>query len=134
MWGDFQVISIQYDNLESATALGCVLGKVSFFINKDLIQQIVTRQMTRWNKPGFLQLSEISAFVATCWNLQEGGKIDKFLPSFYWQAVYPGSWQEERNFCVLMYTAKNATDLLQVVYFTCLLQLVNKLQKAIQFY
>ena len=60
------MISIQYDNLESATALGCVLGKVSFFINKDLIQQIVTKQMTRWNKPGFLQLSEISTFVATC--------------------------------------------------------------------
>ena len=32
------------------------------------------------------------------------------------------------------YTAKNATDLLQVVNFTCLLQLVNKLQQACQFH
>ena len=32
------------------------------------------------------------------------------------------------------YTAKNATDLLQVVNFTGLLQLVNKLQQACQFH
>ena len=32
------------------------------------------------------------------------------------------------------YTAKSATDLLQVDYFTGLLQLVNKLQQACQFH
>ena len=34
----------------------------------------------------------------------------------------------------LYYTAKNATDLLQIVNFTDLLQLVNKLQQACQFH
>ena len=36
--------------------------------------------------------------------------------------------------CDYAYTAKNATDLLQVVNYTGLLQLVNKLQQTCQFH
>ena len=47
-----------------------------------LFQQVVTSlQMTGCNKQliltDLLQLDEIDKFVATCWQVQEAGKIDK---------------------------------------------------------
>ena len=77
----------------------------------------------------------VTFFTDPIFILGAAGRSDFLLElTGYFFALEPaardGTWWST----AFIYTAKNATDLLQVVNFTDLLQLVNKLQQACQFH